>query len=57
MPEAILVSGGNLPWQTGSEPEAELTAGLLVELGVTCDAIGPLEKPRRKDGDLIHSAH
>lgn len=37
--EAILVSGGNLPWQTGSPPEAEVIADLLVELGVPRNAI------------------
>lgn len=37
--EAILVSGGNLPWQPGAKPEAELVADLLVELAVPRSAI------------------
>jgi uncharacterized SAM-binding protein YcdF (DUF218 family) len=35
----ILVSGGNLPWQTAVAPEAELVGDLLVELGVPREAI------------------
>jgi uncharacterized SAM-binding protein YcdF (DUF218 family) len=35
----IVVSGGNLPWRTASDPEAVLIADLLVELGVPRDAI------------------
>lgn len=31
---AILVTGGNLPWQTSAVPEGELIALFLVELGV-----------------------
>ena len=36
---AILVTAGNLPWQTSAKPEAELIADFLVELGVPRDAI------------------
>src|SRR4051812_35473096 len=37
---AILVSGGNLPWEGGAEEaEANLIAGLLVEMDVPRDAI------------------
>lgn len=36
---AILVTAGNLPWQTSAKPEAELIADLLVELGVPREAI------------------
>jgi uncharacterized SAM-binding protein YcdF (DUF218 family) len=36
---AVLVSGGNLPWTGGYEPESVLIADLLVELGVPRDAI------------------
>lgn len=35
----ILVSGGNLPWETLVAPEAELIADFLVELGVPREAV------------------
>ncbi len=35
----IVVAGGNLPWERGVAPEAELIAGLLIELGVPRDAL------------------
>lgn len=35
----ILVTGGNLPWETKSKPEAELIKELLVEWGVPPSAI------------------
>lgn len=37
--KAILVSGGNLPWSTAAEPEAETIRGLLVSWGVPADVI------------------
>lgn len=36
---AVLVTAGNLPWQTSALPEAELIAALLEELGVPRSAI------------------
>jgi uncharacterized SAM-binding protein YcdF (DUF218 family) len=36
---AVLVTAGNLPWQTSAKSEAELIADLLVELGVPRAAI------------------
>jgi uncharacterized SAM-binding protein YcdF (DUF218 family) len=36
---AIVVSGGNLPWATATEPEAVLIKRLLVELGVPDEAV------------------
>lgn len=36
---AILVSGGNLPWSSGAEPEAETIRRLLTSWGVPNDAI------------------
>jgi uncharacterized SAM-binding protein YcdF (DUF218 family) len=35
----ILVSGGNIPWTSAVEPEAELIKELLVEWGVAAEAI------------------
>jgi uncharacterized SAM-binding protein YcdF (DUF218 family) len=54
--EAILVSGGNLPWQTAPEPEAELIAGLLVELGVPRSAIALEPESRNTRENAVNSA-
>jgi uncharacterized SAM-binding protein YcdF (DUF218 family) len=54
--KAILVSGGNLPWQTASEPEAELIAGLLVELGVPRSAIALETESRNTRQNAVNSA-
>ncbi len=35
----IVITGGNLPWQTAVKPESELLADLLVELGVPRSAL------------------
>jgi len=37
--DRVLVSGGNLPWQTAVKPEAQLVTDLLIEFGVRPDAI------------------
>ena len=36
---AIVIAGGNLPWETAAVPEAELIAELLVEFGVPRSAL------------------
>ena len=35
----VLVSGGNLPWETTVAPEAQLVGGLLAEFGVPREAV------------------
>lgn len=52
----ILVSGGNLPWQTAVAPEAELVAGLLVELGVPRAAIVLDPRSRNTYENAVDSA-
>jgi len=37
--DAILVSGGNLPWEPAAKPESQLVTDLLIEFGVRPDAI------------------
>jgi len=54
--EAILVSGGNLPWLTASEPEAEMIADLLVELGVPPSAIVVETESRNTRENAVNSA-
>jgi uncharacterized SAM-binding protein YcdF (DUF218 family) len=54
--EAILVSGGNLPWQTASDSEAELIADLLGELGVPHSAIVLETKSRNTRENAVNIA-
>lgn len=54
--DRILVSGGNLPWQSASAPEAELIADLLVELGVPRGAIVLETESRNTRENAVNSA-
>lgn len=53
---SILVSGGNLPWLTASQPEAELIGDLLVELGVPRAAIVLETESRNTRENAVNSA-
>jgi uncharacterized SAM-binding protein YcdF (DUF218 family) len=52
----ILVSGGNLPWETAIEPESRLVRDLLVELGVPANAIFEDAESRNTHENAINSA-
>ena len=52
----ILVTGGNIPWQTAVAPEAELIADLLVELGVPRGAIVVETQSRNTYENAVNSA-
>ena len=52
----IVVSGGNLPWRSGSVPEAAMIAGLLAELGVPEEAIVLEPKSRNTRENAINTA-
>jgi uncharacterized SAM-binding protein YcdF (DUF218 family) len=52
----ILVSGGNLPWQTAVQPDAELVVDLLVEFGVPRDSIVADTESRNTRENAINSA-
>lgn len=54
--EAVLVSGGNLPWLAADEPEAALIADLLVELGVPRQAIVLESESRTTRENAVNSA-
>ncbi len=54
--ERILVTGGNLPWETGVKPESQLVTDLLVELGVPPDAIFQDDASRNTRENAVNSA-
>jgi uncharacterized SAM-binding protein YcdF (DUF218 family) len=52
----VLVSGGNLPWQTHAAPEAAVIAALLRDLGVAPDAIVLEEASATTRENAVNSA-
>lgn len=54
--EALLISGGNLPWRDAGKPEAMLIADLLVELGVPRPVIALETESRNTRENGVNSA-
>lgn len=54
--DAVLASGGNLPWLVTSTSEAELIADLLVELGVRPSAIALEPDSRNTHENAVNTA-
>ena len=54
--DRILVSGGNLPWETGVKPESQLVTDLLIEFGLPPEAILQDAKSRNTRENAVNSA-
>jgi uncharacterized SAM-binding protein YcdF (DUF218 family) len=54
--DAVLVTGGNLPWLPSAKPESQLVTGLLIEFGVPSDAIVQDPESQTTRENAINSA-